>query len=338
MPVVKSLFVLVVLVTCVGRAIGSWGDIDPWFQRCLVNCNKRRCEELHTEEVTAVTYQPPVVSIALTCQDLCTYGCIEESHLKRVKHGHPEVKYYGHWRFARYFGLEEPASSVFSVFNALPHFLHLVKSFIKPDDHSYMRNWLRAYSLVACVAWLCSCAYHARKTKATEHFDLISALGFIVFGFFIAVRRIRGTSAQPLRIALLFVALFVAWAVRAWHMLQGNVSFQSHMTVSIAFVVVTTLMWIGWVLHTLLFVANKAEGQAKYLCLLCQVWLAFASALEIFDFPPIFGVFDAHSLWHLATIPLGFIWYRFWALDYIVRVPPVGGEAARPSSDIKKAK
>ena len=27
--------------------------------------------------------------------------------------------------------------------------------------------------------------------------------------------------------------------------------------------------------------------------------------LEIFDFPALYGHFDAHSLWHLATIPLG---------------------------------
>jgi hypothetical protein len=315
---------LCLFVSTLPHVYGSWGDIDPSFQNCLQRCNRTRCSEpLPTAaQVDAVTYEPPSLSVPLSCSDLCLFGCIEESHAKRVKTGQQETKYYGHWRFARYFGLEEPASVICSVFNALPHFLYLVRSFQSHYDYCYMKLWLQLYSAVACVAWLSSCVYHARKTEHSAHFDLISALGFIVFGFFMAVRRIRGASAKPVPIALLFSALLVGWGVRAWSMLEGKVSFQSHMTVSIAFVVVTTLMWVGWVLHTLLFVAIRTERQAKYLCLLCQIWLVFASALEIFDFPPVFGVFDAHALWHLATVPLGFLWYRFWALDRVIRVSP----------------
>jgi hypothetical protein len=40
-----------------------------------------------------------------------------------------------------------------------------------------------------------------------------------------------------------------------------------------------------------------------------------AMRLELFDFSPAWGVFDAHSLWHMATIPLGAIWYRFLCND-----------------------
>jgi hypothetical protein len=44
------------------------------------------------------------------------------------------------------------------------------------------------------------------------------------------------------------------------------------------------------------------------------VWLLLAALLELFDFPPILGIFDAHSLWHAATAPLGIVWYRFWEI------------------------
>jgi hypothetical protein len=37
--------------------------------------------------------------------------------------------------------------------------------------------------------------------------------------------------------------------------------------------------------------------------------------MEIFDFSPIFYHFDAHSLWHFSTVPLGFLWYRFWQIE-----------------------
>lgn len=36
-----------------------------------------------------------------------------------------------------------------------------------------------------------------------------------------------------------------------------------------------------------------------------------ATALELFDFPPWGRVIDAHSLWHLATVPIALFWYDF---------------------------
>ncbi|KAH0856460.1 hypothetical protein HID58_084721 [Brassica napus] len=36
-----------------------------------------------------------------------------------------------------------------------------------------------------------------------------------------------------------------------------------------------------------------------------------AMLLEIYDFPPYGGYFDAHSIWHLATVPLTIFWWRF---------------------------
>lgn len=42
--------------------------------------------------------------------------------------------------------------------------------------------------------------------------------------------------------------------------------------------------------------------------------VAGATALEVFDFPPYFGIFDAHSLWHAATVPLVLLWWS-WVKD-----------------------
>jgi hypothetical protein len=39
--------------------------------------------------------------------------------------------------------------------------------------------------------------------------------------------------------------------------------------------------------------------------------VASASLLEVLDFPPIFGLVDAHALWHTATALLTGIWYSF---------------------------
>ncbi|WZZ26434.1 hypothetical protein YC2023_009835 [Brassica napus] len=46
---------------------------------------------------------------------------------------------------------------------------------------------------------------------------------------------------------------------------------------------------------------------------LCVVVIAsgLAMLLEIYDFPPYGGYFDAHSIWHLATVPLTILWWSF---------------------------
>ncbi|KAG8891441.1 hypothetical protein FRB99_003588 [Tulasnella sp. 403] len=37
--------------------------------------------------------------------------------------------------------------------------------------------------------------------------------------------------------------------------------------------------------------------------------------LEVNDFPPWRRVIDAHALWHLSTVPLTWLWYKFLAQD-----------------------
>ena len=43
--------------------------------------------------------------------------------------------------------------------------------------------------------------------------------------------------------------------------------------------------------------------------------LNISTLLELLDFEPIFGLFDSHSLWHLATAPIHLIWYAFVIKD-----------------------
>ncbi|CAN6860773.1 unnamed protein product [Brassica oleracea] len=42
-----------------------------------------------------------------------------------------------------------------------------------------------------------------------------------------------------------------------------------------------------------------------------HVLFRFSYALQIYDFPPYGGYFDAHSIWHLATVPLTILWWSF---------------------------
>lgn len=91
-------------------------------------------------------------------------------------------------------------------------------------------------------------------------------------------------------------------------MIYGQVAFHRHMRVCITLATMQTTLWIIWVL----FISRQKH---RYLCLVCQIWFILAAALEVWDFPPYERIFDAHCLWHAATMPLGYVWYLFWALD-----------------------
>lgn len=45
-------------------------------------------------------------------------------------------------------------------------------------------------------------------------------------------------------------------------------------------------------------------------CVAAVVCGSLTVLLELLDFPPLLWVVDAHSLWHLSTVPLPLLWYR----------------------------
>jgi len=315
-------------------------------------------------------YQIPYYQlIELDYEDLCNYGCIEVITQKRLSNHHPVYKYHGHWPFIRYFGLEEPASCIFSLMNVIPHLLYILGVIrtaatiidgsmggwtysssssssssrsatinkMRGKGHHYMTPWIILYATTSCIAFTCSTIYHAKKTIEHTKYDLISALLFITTGLFIAIRRILLSTycslTTLLSIFIIIYGLLFSW--RAYYMMQGLITFSNHMSWSISIVAITTILWMYWIIKSLLYSKNiinhhryqSIKGNVKgsyqlnhmryasYLCLSCQLWFIAAAAFEIFDFPPLYGIFDAHSIWHAATVPLGHMWYYFWEAD-----------------------
>ena len=74
------------------------------------------------------------------------------------------------------------------------------------------------------------------------------------------------------------------------------------MKASVAVVVAQVAIWI---LHS-----RRTPRPYTWKCYVVVLGTAAAGLLELFDFPPVFNrIFDAHSLWHASTVPLGFLWY-----------------------------
>ena len=126
------------------------------------------------------------------------------------------------------------------------------------------------------------------------------------------------------------------WRVHAM-LTPGRVSFQRHMISAISLVVASVALWVLWLFTSrdqhsplgsgganrfLLWHLFDHGGSSanKLRMLIFQLSFVAAAMLELFDFPPFLGIFDAHALWHACTIPLGFVWYDFIAEDreYII--------------------
>lgn len=58
-------------------------------------------------------------------------------------------------------------------------------------------------------------------------------------------------------------------------------------------------------------------------CMVVVLLLQALSLLELLDFPPLFWVLDAHAIWHISTIPVHVLFFR-WVLLSAQRLPPPG--------------
>jgi hypothetical protein len=300
-------------------ADGSYGDMEPGFQRCVKGC-------LDGDGAACIEEEPSWLSsfVSRTCAERCEYLCMSSITAERIRRNLPVYKYYGHWSFYRYGGLEEPASVVFSLANALPHIWHLAGSSRRSSSKKYfMRNHLSFYPYVALTAWFSSAVFHAKKTRRSTWIDYSAALVFLAYGLWLTLRRVAGASKSwPVFTVNIVGSCFGIWLlVRLRDMQRDLVSFDKHMHACIAIAVCTICLWLFW----LVLGGDKGSNDKKKLpypfnrfrCLICQISFAAASMLELFDFPPYWGILDAHSLWHLATVPLGFQWYEFWRQDEI---------------------
>jgi hypothetical protein len=319
-----DLGVLMVLIICLSLLLsvvhGSIGDRDPLFHQCLDGC---ACPQTPTTTDHTASNQPITSPINAywfypewDCQDECVYTCVREVSAVRVRQGHPVFKYYGHWPFVRYGGFDQAASVAFSLLNCVPNTFFLVRHVARMlsgggQKLSLLEVFLTIQSASAILAWVISAIFHSRLTDYTTALDYCSALTFLTMALWVAFYRVIGQNFSTVTVWSLF-ALFVSALAYRLHILATRpIDFGMHMNICVAISTVQAIIWIYWAVF-----GTSIHGKTqKYICLACQVWLTAAASLELLDFPPFFGLFDAHSLWHLVTIPLGFLWNHFWEAE-----------------------
>lgn len=288
-------------------ANASAGDGDIKFIKCFEYCYKDQCRE---NRGIGIDSKKEAIEFPRypwwTCEDYCKFYCIDKVSSQRVLKGQKSLKYFGHWAFQRVLGLEESMSSLFSALNAVPHFYYgFINVQWQKKGSDRLSLLLAIYPIFGLLAWIGSTFYHAYKTSMSSLVDYSFALMFLSLGLLLALVKLVGPVSQ-LSLQILFVSLT---GMQLFRMIGGYVSYDEHMLICISISIMSVLIWAYW------SVFQSTVRQLSYYCLLCQIWFLLASLLEILDFPPLWGHFDAHSLWHLATIPLGFFWYKFWKME-----------------------
>eukprot|EP00850_Spirogloea_muscicola_P007779 SM000040S14791 [mRNA] locus=s40:381868:383280:+ [translate_table: standard] len=218
--------------------------------------------------------------------------------------------------------IPEPAAVAFSLLNLAAHlhglaaFLHLVYRRLPRQPagdggpiYEYAGLWA-VFGVLAANSWLWSAIFHTRDTKFTEAWDYSSVIALLGFSLVLSIFRAAALRLEAARVMV--SAPIVAFV--ATHILYMNLysfDYGWNMKVCLAMGVLQLALWSTW--------AGLTQHPARATVWATAAGTLLAGLLEVFDFPPLGGVLDAHALWHAATVPLTLLWWRFAAEDALFR-------------------
>lgn len=343
---------IVVLSSQFNNVYASLGDDLPEFQSCvkyceILTCNQhtkypditvRKHAELKANTELLNTFDKTPIPLHLTvlgwnCESNCDYQCQRLVTKERKENGQEIYQFHGKWPFIRVFGIQELFSTIFSIGNFIPNyggFKLLWKHYQveKRRGDSEYANLYYTYLLVSIVsmcAWFFSTIFHLKDTWDRERLDYFFAGMTVLIGLYAVCIRFFGLykSKNEFKRRLLagvciFMYVFhVSYLLRDWdytYNMEANViigliqnvlwvymsckQFQKVRNTNLSVIECIYRPEYNWTLTPVLLV----------LCVLCGM------SFELFDFPPIFELLDAHALWHFCTI-----WPVIWWYPYMIK-------------------
>jgi hypothetical protein len=214
----------------------------------------------------------------------------------------------GKWPFARFLGIQEPASTLFSILNLLSNYIfgyQIIRRYLRSRVHPLYFMWL-SFCFISMNAWIWSTLFHTRDKPLTETLDYIAAISLVFSQFACCLIRV-GYRTKYMRATLLATFILLSFFIyHAYYLLFIKMDFGYNMTVNVIVGLLNVICWLIW------SGVNFASGRVYVRrCALAVVLALFFVTFELADFPPIAWTIDAHSLWHFSTIFLPILWYRF---------------------------
>ncbi|KAM5488981.1 hypothetical protein MaudMau93_003912, partial [Microsporum audouinii] len=254
------------------------------------------------------------------CPSNCDYACQHVVTNQRVARDppmlQPVVQYHGKWPFHRVLGIQELFSVLFSLFNYLAHYrgIQQVKERI-PQSYS-LRKYYLWFGYIGLVSWTFSMVFHTRDFPLTEKLDYFAAGASVLYGLYLAVVRIfRLDKLRPhykpslLRGWTLFCA--VLYTMHVSYLSFWSWDYTYNMAANVVVGIIQNLLWTGFSFKQY---KRYMKSWTAWPSMIVG-WVILAMSLELLDFPPIGGLIDAHSLWHLGTVIPTIWWYAFLIRD-----------------------
>ncbi|RUS18091.1 Mn2+ homeostasis protein Per1 [Endogone sp. FLAS-F59071] len=228
----------------------------------------------------------------------------------------PVIQYYGKWPFYRLWGIQEPASVAFSIGNGYMHYYYWSVLRREIPVGYQMRPYYLGWVVFGVNSWLWSTVFHTRDFPLTEKLDYFSAGASILYSLFFSTIRVYRVRNR-LVISTWTTLCVVCFLAHVSYLSFVHFNYRYNMIANAIVAVLHNLLWLGWSAwqYGAWARAGGRNSSFAWYPAVGVVLISLAMAFEIFDFPPVGGVFDAHSLWHLSTIPLIPIWYQFMIKD-----------------------
>ncbi|KAH7890089.1 Per1-like protein [Phlebopus sp. FC_14] len=311
----------------VTAAVASSGDRSFLFQNCVSSCQS----SCHLQ----ATLPLDLWLARWTCTDDCKYKCMHTITDKAILSGSAIQQYYGKWPFWRFLGMQEPASVAFSLWNLWFHLQGARQVRCRIPVTNPMRSYYLTWAYVSINAWVWSAVFHTRDLPRTEKLDYFSAALAILYALYYTVVRMLHLYPSGLGDGASKLAgnrhsmMYLMWSTLCTLVYLAHVTYLSvlprfdysyNMTFNLAIGLTHNALWLLYSLPVpfLRRFPNAPKTYRPSFAYKAGIFVALttaATALELFDIPPLGRVLDAHALWHLSTAPIAKFWYEFLIED-----------------------
>ncbi|KAI4461846.1 per1-related [Holotrichia oblita] len=290
--------------SCIKITVCSLGDQSPFFYKCISKCIDKHCLNYDGLEFRMKYPRPFYLDLLRwTCGDDCNYECMWQTVNGFEERGYRIPQFFGKWPFIRFLGMQEPASTIFSLVNLYAHVRMMIRmqTELRPDTPL---KWLwLGYGVVSCHAWIWSAIFHSRDLPFTEMMDYSCAYSIVLTSCYTMLMRIlRKFWKLNLVITFLFLTFFLD---HVRYIMQGGFDYSYNMKVNVATGLLTVICWLLWSFW------NCRKLQYVWKIRAYVILVALTTSLELWDLPPLFWTFDCHAIWHLSTAPLHVLFYSF---------------------------
>ncbi|KAJ0180233.1 hypothetical protein K1T71_003637 [Dendrolimus kikuchii] len=308
-----SLLVLIVFNNFLS-ILSSNGDRSIIYQNCLRNCIFDNCTDVDDKFKSNQVIQDVWSKIFMwSCSDECKYQCMWQTVDAFQERLGIVPKFYGKWPFVRVLGAQEPASAFASILNLATNvYMYSKMRMLFPVRSTPLVLFWHVFAIICMNAWIWSMIFHIKDTPFTEFMDYVCALSMVGALFVAAVVRVF-YGRRNLTLLTLAYPLFY-FANHVTYLYTGRVDYDFNMKVNIFYGVTGSLIWLTWACY------HFIRGAGYMWRLVAFTTLSGVTlALEVFDFPPLGDVWDAHAIWHLSTAPLPLLFYKF-VIDDLTRI------------------